>query len=238
MSDSADDRDLLAAEYAMGLLEPYEARALEAVAARDPGVAASIARWEERLAPMAALAPTVAPPPVLWSRLELATGIRAPLRAEGRPPSSVRRPGAAVRAWRSPGLWRGVATLAIAASVAAFVLLPPRQSTQFVAALVPASGQPSAFVATVRGDGRVVLTAVSPGAVPNDRDLELWALTQGASAPVSLGVLPAVGRTLSPAVEPGGGTQLLVSLEPRGGSPTGKPTGAVLYQGAMASVAR
>ena len=32
------------------------------------------------------------------------------------------------------------------------------------------------------------------------------------------------------------GTQLLVSLEPRGGSPTGQPTGPVLYGGRLAAV--
>jgi anti-sigma-K factor RskA len=71
-------------------------------------------------------------------------------------------------------------------------------------------------------------------AVPSDRDLELWALAKGETRPRSLGVLPASGRRLVAALAPD--TQLLVSLEPRGGSPTGQPTGPVVYGGTITAV--
>jgi anti-sigma-K factor RskA len=63
--------------------------------------------------------------------------------------------------------------------------------------------------------------------VPSDKDLELWALAEGETKPRSLGVLPAGGRQLTAVLLCN--TQILVSLEPRGGSPTGQPTGPVLY---------
>ena len=67
--------------------------------------------------------------------------------------------------------------------------------------------------------------------VAQDRDLQLWSLPEGATRPASLGVLPAGGKQLPPGVQPG--TKLLVSLEPKGGSPTGQPTGPVLYGGEL-----
>ncbi len=70
--------------------------------------------------------------------------------------------------------------------------------------------------------------------VPSGHDLELWALPEGASRPRSLGVLPAKGRVVTASLQ--AGTQLMVSLEPRGGSPTGQPTGPVLYGGRLARV--
>ena len=71
-------------------------------------------------------------------------------------------------------------------------------------------------------------------AVPADRDLELWSLMRDDARPRSLGVLPMEGRRMKATLAPG--TRLLVSLEPKGGSPTGQPTGPVLYGGAMPAV--
>jgi len=62
-------------------------------------------------------------------------------------------------------------------------------------------------------------------------DLELWALPKGATVPVSLGVLPDRGAVIQARAQPD--TQLLVSLEPKGGSPSGAPTGPVVYGGRL-----
>ncbi|MDA6067761.1 anti-sigma factor [Idiomarina abyssalis] len=66
-----------------------------------------------------------------------------------------------------------------------------------------------------------------------DKDYQLWMLPADGSNPVSLGLLPEQGdaTALSPPdafklAKVGG---LAVSLEPAGGSPTGLPTGPVLY---------
>ena len=53
----------------------------------------------------------------------------------------------------------------------------------------------------------------------------------GATKPASLGVIPAEGKVVPPGIK--AGTMLLVSLEPKGGSPTGQPTGPVLYAGKL-----
>jgi anti-sigma-K factor RskA len=68
---------------------------------------------------------------------------------------------------------------------------------------------------------------------PAGKSYELWGLPDG-GAPVSLGLLPASGevrRDLVAAqrVALAASTKVAVSLEPAGGSPTGAPTGPVLY---------
>jgi anti-sigma-K factor RskA len=80
---------------------------------------------------------------------------------------------------------------------------------------------------------RLVVHAAQLPARAAGSDFELWALPKG-GAPVSLGVLPATGassRMLTAMQKQAlaSSSQVAVSIEPRGGSPTGQPTGAVLY---------
>jgi anti-sigma-K factor RskA len=82
----------------------------------------------------------------------------------------------------------------------------------------------------------MLIRAVAPATVPADRDLELWTLPPGATQPRSLGVLPVTETIVTKQAAPAIGTQLLISLEPRGGSPTGLPTGPVLYSGKVVSL--
>lgn len=227
--DGPDDPGLAAAEYVLGALPPEQARAVEALALADPAVAASLQAWEARLAPLADLVAPVQPPREVWRRLALAAGLEDDRGRRRR----VYTP--AQRFWRSVGLWRGLTLGATAAAAAlAFVLLRPVAAVQpdLLAALSP-SGTPGAtFLVRIGPDGAAVIVAAAlPAAVPG-RGLELWALAPGAAAPVSLGVLPGTGRARLRAPTTAG-TQLLVSQEPAGGSPTGQPTGPVVYSGVM-----
>ena len=226
MSDAAEERNLLAAEYVLGTLDAATAREVAARAPGDPALRAAIAAWEERLAPLASLAAPVAPPPSLWRRLAVSIGAEAA--------TSPARP--LVRAWRSVVLWRCATAsgLAIAAALAAVMWLrtPPASP---VAALVPAGSAAAAFVAELQPNGTLRLIALRPVSISAGKDLELWALPAGASRPIPLGVLPPAGRSLVPPKLPVNRMQLLVSLEPKGGSPTGLPTGPVLFAGTLGS---
>lgn len=222
MSGVSEERDLLAAEYVLGTLEPAEARELVAARAKtDPALAHAIAAWEERLMPLSLSVAPVAPPASLWRRLSASI---AP-----KPDRSW------VRAWRSVAVWRGAtaAGFALAAALAAFLFVRPPHPLQSVAALVPAGSAAAAYLAELQPDGTLRLVALRPVPVAAGKDLELWALPKGAARPVALGVLPASGRNVAPPQMPARGTQLLISLEPLGGSPTGLPTGPVLFAGTL-----
>ena len=81
----------------------------------------------------------------------------------------------------------------------------------------------------------LVLRAVATGGAPSDRDFELWAIAPGAAHAQPLGIVPASGRlalgVLPEAVRDG--ATLAISIEPRGGSPTGRPTGPVVFAGTL-----
>lgn len=241
----------LAAEYVLGCLDaPAMAEARRRIVA-EPGFAREVADWERRLLPLAALLPERAPPPALWDRLERSVaGLRGPGAAGaaarpvpllaavpgvGRPQESLQesgRVGEAGALRRSVRRWRlaTAASLALAAGVAGLALRRPAE-TRSVAALAPSGSQSGLFLAMARPDGTLVLRAVSAVAVPKGRDLQLWSLPDGATVPASLGVLPADGKQVQ--ASPAAGGQLLVSLEPAGGSPTGAPTGPVVYSGKL-----
>ena len=83
------------------------------------------------------------------------------------------------------------------------------------------------------------LAALSGDAVP-DKDFELWAI-KGSNAPVSMGVIPVNAKSdirLSAALRQGfgQGTVLAVTLEQKGGSPTGAPQGPVVAKGAATAI--
>ncbi|HUB11913.1 MAG TPA: anti-sigma factor [Acetobacteraceae bacterium] len=230
MSDLPDDRELLAAEYVLGTLDPATARQVAMRAAADPALRRAIAAWEERLHPLSAMADEALPPDALWQRLTASIDTAAPVAAGGiAAPASV-----AVRAWRSLALWRcaSAAGLALAAGLAAFIVLRPPPALP-VAALLPSGTAAPAYMAQWQPDGTLRVFALRAVAVAADKDLELWALPQGASIPIPLGVLPARGRGVASPHVPANGTQLLISLEQKGGSPTGRPQGPVLYAGTL-----
>ena len=96
------------------------------------------------------------------------------------------------------------------------------------------TGGAPVLMATAEANGALIVQPTASITVPTDKDLELWALSKGETKPRSLGVLPPSGRRLTAELAPD--TQLLVSLEPKGGSPTGQPTGPVLYGGWLTAI--
>ena len=225
MSGTEDDPMLFAAEYALGSLDLAEMREAEAIAAREPAFAGEIAYWQQRLGAMADVVAPVAPPPTLWSRLELATGAGVERRA---------RPGNA--RWKAATGF----SLAIAASLALFAFLPrppgPADAPARFAAAIGPLATPARFLAETGPDGTISVTSLGSGGPAVGRAYELWALPQGATAPVSLGVLPPGGHVITPPQRASAQEQLLVSDEPAGGSPTGAPTGAVLFGGTLVAL--
>lgn len=236
MSDAPEDYDLLAAEYVLGVLDSAETAAIEALAEREETVVFFIEEWQRRLMPLAALAAPVVPPELLWPRIAATIGGFA------EPTPAPRTSGQVVafprQLWNSTGVWRTAtaAALALAAVFAGIAFVQrPAPAPQLAAALAPASAPAPVFLAETQPDGSILVRPLSRVAVASDRDLELWALPQGATRPVSLGVLPVTGVHV-PGTLARASTQLLVSLEPRGGSPTGLPTGPVLYAGTLTQV--
>ena len=211
---------MLAAEYVVGTLETDEAEAARARVVTDRAFAQEVHDWERRLFPLTALVAPVVPPPELWGRIETTTGRSAPAALPAVANDN------RLRLWRATAL----ASLAVAAALAAFVVLRPAAPPVF-AVLAPTGAAVPVLVALAGPDGGIGLRPSAAITVAPDHDLQLWSLPAGATRPISLGVLPPGGKQVPPGVVPG--TKLLVSLEPKGGSPTGQPTGPVVYGGVL-----
>ena len=100
--------------------------------------------------------------------------------------------------------------------------------------------QASWLVTTDNISRQATVKVLNAQTIAADKVFELWMLADN-QPPVSMGLLSASeDRTLTLSAKQVQELQkakgLAVSLEPTGGSPTGLPTGPVLYQGAMQPV--
>jgi len=227
MSAEPDDFDMRAAEYVLGLLSPDETDATRRELGRNPELAKAVADWEARLMPLAAALPSETPPALIWQRLEAELGVRDSAQASIAP----LRPRPILRRLV---FWQGTtATAAALAACLAFLWLRT-PAIHYAAVIAPTQGAAATWLAETRPDGALVVTLQGQTTPPVGKDLELWALAAGATRPVSLGVLPASGGpVVVAATPPRDRMQLMVSLEPAGGSPSGQPTGPVLYAGTL-----
>ncbi|MEP6740758.1 MAG: anti-sigma factor [Caldimonas sp.] len=220
--------DSLAASYVAGTLRGGARRRFEALLPAHPGLRAATLAWQERLMPLTVAITPVQPSGEVWRRISD--------RIEGH--GTARTPGAR-NAWQRLSFWRGLTAFASVAAIGLAVLLanpgavPPPIVVVLAATEAAASGvQGPALVASISGDGASLVTrSIVPVAVRPDRSLELWAVPT-AGAPRSLGLLSGSGGTLALRRQAlAGADTLAVTLEPAGGSPSGKPTGPIVYAG-------
>lgn len=225
--------DALAAEYVAGTLRGPARRRFEALLPSHPGLRAAVRDWQDRLMPLTAAVTPEPPPPHVWAGIESRLWPAAPATAP-----------VALPWWQRLAPWRALSGLALVAVVGLSLLLAqPAPVQPPVVVVLQSTGKEPALagniVASFSGDGRaVVARPVVPVAMTPDRVLELWwAPAQG--RPTSLGLIRADGVTvLSRGQLPGGlrGSgidHMAVSVEPPGGSPTGQPTGPVVFYGKL-----
>jgi anti-sigma-K factor RskA len=235
-------QERLAAEYVLGTLRGRARQRFERWMREDAAIAQAVARWQERMAPMTTAVAPVTPPQRVWRAIEQRIGADRTGRKSG--------------FWDSLAFWRGLglaASGAAAALLAATVLLAPRAPDPAPAPVVlrvPSEGMPNAYLAVlsdaktqkpvlvvsagVKSD-QLWIKTLDPAIHVADKSLELWALPSG-GAPKSLGLVADSDKAalkLVAAAEQSLGDvpALAVSLEPKGGSRTGAPTGPVLFSG-------
>jgi anti-sigma-K factor RskA len=213
--------DLLAAEQVLGTLDAREAAEVTRALPTNAPLRDAVDAWQARLAPLQDLAPAQAPPPGLWARIE------ASLAARTAAPVLPLRPARLWKAW-------AIGSTAIAAGLAAILLFRPADPPRMMTVLLTSRDQPAWLVEADSGGLR--LASITPRPVEAGRVQQLWALPPGATAPISLGLIPESGRAsvASSVVRPEPGMLIEISLEPPGGSPTGRPTGPVLFIGRLA----
>jgi anti-sigma-K factor RskA len=241
MNESLEELQQLAGEYVLGTLPPVQRAQIARRIADEPSLRAEIEAWERRLLPLTALAEPVLPSPQLWPRI--AASLR-PQPAAARPVAGT--PGDAwLRWWDDLRLWRGLAGSALAASVVLGTLLVLRPATTapgapaYMVVLVAPQDRSAGWIVQASLDRHITLTPLHGTAVPEHKALQFWTKGPGWNGPVSLGLV-APERSLKMAINslpPLQADQLFeITLEPENGSPTGKPSGPVLYIGRAVKV--
>lgn len=239
LDTTGEELDLLAAEYALGLIDDGERTRAEGLLAADPHFAARVARWSGRVAPLLDEVEAVAPPRGLWARVERAI---APATAEPAAPAQASN----VHVLRRRvNLWRGYSAVAtaLAASLALFLVTRPSAESPTappapapLVAMMEAEGSPAKLVATYDPASRMLLVTPAAGvSASSGRAHELW-LIPADGKPRSMGVVePGGARRMAvpPAMlaEMKAEVTLALSVEPSGGSPSGQPTGPVVAAG-------
>jgi anti-sigma-K factor RskA len=216
--DNPELVDRLAAEYVLGTLRGPARRRFERWRANFPQVDQRCRYWEEHLMHVAKGLKPVQPPAHVWSAIRKRLNLT--------PQRSPRR-------WARS--WALAASLLLVAGLAGLLYwrsLPAVRATA-VATISAQSGDEIWQVEVFGTSNRLVVHAAKLPEHPAGHDYELWALPKGGN-PVSLGVLPAGGTstralTVIQKAALASSSQLAVSIEPPGGSPTGQPTGAIVF---------
>ncbi|MES2683115.1 MAG: anti-sigma factor [Pseudomonadota bacterium] len=247
--DNAELRGHLAAEYALGTLRGAARARFEKLLRGDSTLREEVTFWHERFSEFATRLKPVAPRDVVWAALEK-TIAQPPkvteLRAYRAPPAAKPAAPSRVIVWQ---VWAAAATLAAVAlgvglqreqakTGALNIALEAAQNKPmpYVAVLKPAGGD-AQWAITLHPEEKVMRVVLSGRKMPADtskRSLELWML-DSKGTPHSLGLLPLkAGQSKDmplaeiPVSERRPTITLAISEEPRGGSPTGLPTGKVL----------
>ncbi|MCR9279695.1 MAG: anti-sigma factor [Pseudomonadaceae bacterium] len=218
--------DQLASEYVLGTLSALARRRFERLMQHEPAAVAAVEKWQVELSDLTYLLPEEKPPARVWRDIE-ARAFRK------RPASS-----------RLHVAWTAFATLGFFGLLLTQFLTipgvarPPSDLPLKVSFVNEADSEPLWVVSLDLDTGKLRTKAISASAEAADKAYELWMLPNEGN-PRSLGLLPVNGATNESTFSPAlleliqNSQGLAVSIEPSGGSPTGVPTGPVVYQSSL-----
>lgn len=220
--------DKLAGEYVLGTLRGLARKRFERLAADDATIRLHIREWEERLMALSNSLPDVEPPARVWRAIE------ARIRAEAkRQPQATRW----LNWWRPLALGMAGISAALMVYIGAGITPTAPARDSYIVVLNSDKMKPVMLAKADALTGEIQIRVLASQTLASDKALELWGLPK-AGKPRSYGLLPASGVVKLKFDKPVDQVlqdiaALAVSLEPQGGSPTGQPTGPVLYSGEL-----
>ena len=236
---SQEDRDkrsdgTTAAEYVLQILSADERAAFDRRLEAEPALTDLVGVWERRFSDLARRLPHVRMPAAAWQDIERAISSTAAAKEAANP------------IWHSIAFWRLIAAAGLLAAAVLALLLAgvpalftngaSGSAREFVWVLTDGQKRPNFVVGYDEERKRITAIPLDAPAEP-ERDMQLWLVPASDSAETrSLGLLQPTGLTtlrvgdnvFEASADPG---VLAVSVEPRGGSTAGAPTGPVILQG-------
>ena len=229
--------DQLAAEYVLGTMPKRVRQRFEALLKTNPQMRKSVAEWEARLTPMASSVAEIKPPRRVWQTIQNKVSGKQPANSGWMPTNW----------WGSLGFWRATAGFAMVSLLALglLVLAPaeiePTADSMMVVVMEDEQSRVPAMTVSWEPGGdhnyRVLrLRVIGHAEMAPDTAWELWMLPAEDRPPISLGLITThelqtlrVPKSLAQPLDHAWG--LGMTVEPKGGSPTGKPTNPMLYSG-------
>lgn len=218
-------RDLLAADFVLGSMRGAARRRFATLMRENAAWRDLAERWEERLYPWVMAAPKVEAPPHVWQSIRARIGTRRPVA-------------------RAPARWGwrlALASLVLAATVLVVrsVWTPGPQAVTLAAVLTDRNARPSLLLSSTSAQlaqRRLGLKVLTHPDMPPGTSWQAWLVEADASAPLSIGFVsaqPSQWIELSAAAADAlkRATTIGVSVEPKGGAPTGRPSGPFLFEG-------
>ena len=231
----------IAGEYVLGTLSHRERQAVKSRLQSDPEFARLVREWEQRLSPLGEQGEDISPSLSVWQK------ISNRIDQEGRPQTvSLSKNIADLKTSRNR--WRAAfaGAMALAASFVGLQIsgtqlpyIPANQGgpERLVAVLNPSGSSPG-FIIRVDVKRKALEIQRLADKAPTGKDYELW-LIEPEQSPQSLNV---VGRTdlqkvrytkLDSSLPKEQPLTFAITLEPEGGSPTGKATGPIVFSGQL-----
>ncbi|MEK6592935.1 MAG: anti-sigma factor [Pseudomonadota bacterium] len=226
-------RDKLASEYVLGTLRGQARARFQSLLKYDATLRQLVAEWEQKLTPLAAAAGDIEPHARVWRKI------------------AARISGSAKAGWwANLALWRGLTVATTALTLALGVFIGSRPAPEppmgMVAVMSDERAQPAMVVswppqkAARDAHIRVKLIQDHPTMAANT-SWELWMLPGGKAAPVSLGLVGLEENQILKLRPEHAGMMskawgVALSIEPAGGSPTGAPTGPMIFKGQCVKV--
>ena len=218
----------LAAEYVLGTLHGGARRRFERIMMDSFRARQAVWAWEQQINPMAEAVQAVKPPPRVWRK------IKQRINPEPTGAGFLGRYG-----WQ---FWSAAST-AVAMALVLFIAIQPTSvpPQDQLALFNDAAAQPLWLVTGNTQTGQLSIKPINAQAVVVDNQaFELWMLPSSGQ-PRSLGLMPVSSQSTQLVLSPQllsvlqNSSGLAISIEPKGGSPTGQPTGPVVYQAPLIS---
>jgi anti-sigma-K factor RskA len=245
------DDPMIAAEWALGLLEGEELLAARGKYATDPAFAWRKEWWDNWFAPLTDAMSGAEPSDHVWdgiaARIAAQQAVAAAPEGAEMPPSNVIALEARVRRWQ----WvSGLTSMAAAVALALFIFAPGRSPVEAPAqiaaaaplvATVPIGETGLRLDVTYIPESERMLVAAIGLTADGVHDHELWLVPADGGALQSLGVVePGAVRSMAlpetVTTKLGDGASLVLTREPIGGKPEGQDAGPVVAKGAFTPV--
>ncbi len=245
------DDPMIAAEWALGLLEGEELLAARGKYATDPDFAWRKEWWDDWFAPLTDAMAGAEPGDHVWDGITARVAAsRAAARGEAAVPAgaNVVALQASVRRWQRMA---GLSSIAAAVALALFAFAPARSPVEAPTRIAAAAAPMVATVpigesglrldVTYMPESRTMLVGAIGLTADGVHDHELWLVPADGTAPQSLGlVVPGKVRSMSLpqslVSQLSDGTNIVLTREPIGGKPEGKDAGPVVAKGAFTRV--